>query len=127
MHRARNNCIMLCALSYVPHSRVLGVGPTLALLPAAARAPRLPRRHRCWPLALAGARRGVPSLRRHDAEVAELSELEIELGPVNYYRQGDQTFLITPALVLNFGLGKETEIVIDANLYEALGKSPRAA
>ena len=28
---------------------------------------------------------------------------------------------------VHFGLGKETEIVIDANLYEALGKSPRAA
>jgi hypothetical protein len=56
-----------------------------------------------------------------DADVAEPRVFELELGPVNYYRAGDQSFLITPALVLNFGLGANTELVIDANQYVALG------
>jgi hypothetical protein len=57
-----------------------------------------------------------------DADVAEPRVFELELGPVNYFRQGDQAFLITPALVLNYGLGSNTELVIDANPYVALGK-----
>ena len=56
-----------------------------------------------------------------DADTAELGEFELELGPVHYYRQGSQNFLIAPALVLNFGIFENTELVIDANNYVALG------
>jgi hypothetical protein len=56
-----------------------------------------------------------------DADAAEPRVFELELGPVNYYRQGDHSFLITPAVVLNFGLGSGTELVIDANQYVGLG------
>jgi hypothetical protein len=57
-----------------------------------------------------------------DADAAEPHVFELELGPVHYFRQGEQSYLFTPALVLNFGLGKNTELVIDANLYVALAK-----
>ena len=56
-----------------------------------------------------------------DADTAELGEFELELGPVHYYRQGSQSFLITPALVLNFGIFANTELVIDAENYVAVG------
>ncbi len=56
-----------------------------------------------------------------DADVAEPHLFELELGPVNYYRAGAQSFLVAPALVLNFGIGSNTELVIDANQYVALG------
>jgi hypothetical protein len=52
-----------------------------------------------------------------DADVAESHVFELELGPVHYYREDHHTFLITPALVLNFGLLANTELVIDANNY----------
>ena len=50
-----------------------------------------------------------------------VTRFELELGPVHYYRQGSQNFLIAPALVLNFGIFENTELVIDANNYVALG------
>jgi hypothetical protein len=56
-----------------------------------------------------------------DADVADPMVFELELGPVNYYRQGNQDYLIPPALVLNLGLPGRTEFVIDANQYVALG------
>ena len=57
-----------------------------------------------------------------DADVAEPSEFELELGPVQYYRQGSQQFLIAPALVLNFGLFANTELVVDTQQSVAVGK-----
>jgi hypothetical protein len=57
-----------------------------------------------------------------DADVAEAREVEIELGPVNYYREMGQSSLITPALVFNYGLGARTELVLDADLFVALAK-----
>jgi hypothetical protein len=56
-----------------------------------------------------------------DADTAELGSFELELGPVHYYRQGPQNFLITPALVLNLGIFEDTELVIDVDPYVALG------
>jgi hypothetical protein len=56
-----------------------------------------------------------------DANVADLKEFELELGPVHYYRLANQDFLIAPALVLNLGIFDNTELVIDAQDYLALG------
>jgi len=50
-----------------------------------------------------------------DADTAELGSFELEMGPVQYYRQGPRNYLITPALVLNLGIFEATELVIDAN------------
>jgi hypothetical protein len=57
-----------------------------------------------------------------DADVAELKVFELELGPVHYFRQGTQNELIAPALVLNYGIFENTELVVDASDYVALGK-----
>jgi hypothetical protein len=56
-----------------------------------------------------------------DADVAEVKVLELELGPVHYYRQGNQNELIAPAVVLNLGIFERTELVVEANDYVALG------
>jgi hypothetical protein len=57
-----------------------------------------------------------------DADVAEPGVFELEVGPAHYYRRGTQNFLITPDLVMNFGLFKDTELVLEADEYVALGK-----
>ncbi len=89
--------------------------------------------------ALAAAAFTLPSARAEayrpfdgtDADTAEPREFELELGPVNYYRQGDQIFLITPGMVLNYGLGARTELVFDASVYVGVHKptpgAPRVA
>ena len=46
-----------------------------------------------------------------DADVAELHEFEIELGPVGYYARGGAQYLVTGG-VLNFGLVPRVELVI---------------
>jgi hypothetical protein len=56
-----------------------------------------------------------------DAGVAEYKVFELELGPINYYREGRQNYLIAPELVLNFGLFERAELVIDADQFVALG------
>jgi hypothetical protein len=56
-----------------------------------------------------------------DADVAELHVFELELGPLQYYRQGSQSYLEAPAMVLNLGILDRTELVIDANQFVALG------
>jgi hypothetical protein len=56
-----------------------------------------------------------------DADTAELGSFELELGPVHYYRQGPQNFLLAPALVLNFGILEDTELVIDSIDQVAVG------
>jgi hypothetical protein len=46
-----------------------------------------------------------------DADVAELHELELEIGPVGYYRQGS-THDFEPGGVINFGLFPRVELVL---------------
>lgn len=56
-----------------------------------------------------------------DADVANRGVFELELGPVQYYREGRHDFLVSPAIVLNLGIFEDTEIVIDADQAVALG------
>jgi hypothetical protein len=56
-----------------------------------------------------------------DGAVAELHVFELEIGPVHYYREGQQNYAIAPNLVLNLGILEDTELVIDASNYVALG------
>jgi hypothetical protein len=56
-----------------------------------------------------------------DADVAAYGHLEWELGPTHYYREGDSNFLIAPATVLNLGIVKGTELVVDFEDLVALG------
>ncbi len=56
-----------------------------------------------------------------DADVAELGEFELELGPTHWYNQAGQNYAIAPATVLNFGIFENTELVIDFEDFVALG------
>ena len=56
-----------------------------------------------------------------DADVAELGEFELELGPTHWYNQAGQNYLIAPATVLNFGIFENTELVIDFEDFVAVG------
>ena len=58
-----------------------------------------------------------------DAAVAEPGQLEIELGPGEPVWQGSERFLIAPALVLNFGLTKQLEAVLEGRLFTPLSSS----
>ncbi len=56
-----------------------------------------------------------------DADTADVGEFELELGPSHYYRYGSQSYLIAPDTVLNFGVFRDTELVIDVQDFVALG------
>jgi hypothetical protein len=61
-----------------------------------------------------------------DADVAELGAFELELGPTHFYSQSGSgplhgNYLIAPATVLNFGIVKDTELVIDFEDFVAEG------
>jgi hypothetical protein len=45
-----------------------------------------------------------------DADVAPAHTFELELGPAEYVKQADETFLRAPFLVLNYGFGKGWEV-----------------
>src|SRR5262245_64537702 len=48
-----------------------------------------------------------------DAAVADLGELEIELGPVEFRRSEAERTVIAPAYVLNYGFAKNWELVVE--------------
>src|ERR1700738_3765592 len=55
-----------------------------------------------------------------DAAVANQGEMEIELQPAGVMRGADQKTLIAPAAVLNFGLTKEWEAILEGQLQTPL-------
>lgn len=57
-----------------------------------------------------------------DADVSKLHEVEIELGPVGYLKDGGGRFLTVPSLVLNYGIAADTELVAQGTLLEQLGE-----
>jgi len=59
-----------------------------------------------------------------DGAVAAPHEIELEVGPVGYHREGKDSFLVTPALVLNYGVAPDFELVLEGRDDWALG-SPR--
>jgi hypothetical protein len=56
-----------------------------------------------------------------DADVAGPGEVEIELGPAGYLHEGSDKFLIAPAIVANFGIKGDSEIVLEGRLSTPLG------
>jgi hypothetical protein len=48
-----------------------------------------------------------------DADVAAPREVELEVGPIGLERQGGQRRLVTPALVVNYGLAPGLEAVLE--------------
>lgn len=59
-----------------------------------------------------------------DADVAARDEFELELGPLGRLRQGTKTTLVAPAVVANFGLQGDRELVIQGQREVALDRDP---
>src|SRR5690349_16097376 len=51
-----------------------------------------------------------------DASVAGPKEFELELGPLHYFREGDDKGIFAPALIANFGLEHGRELVLEGKL-----------
>lgn len=47
-----------------------------------------------------------------DADVADLHEFELELGPAGYLKENHEHLLVTPRYVLNYGFAEDTELVL---------------
>ncbi len=56
-----------------------------------------------------------------DAAVAESGEIEIELGPVEYLREGSQRALFAPDVRINYGFTRGWEAVLEGDLAHGLG------
>jgi hypothetical protein len=54
-----------------------------------------------------------------DAEVADVGEFELELGPAQFYRSAGQSYVIAPSTVLNLGFLPNLEAVIDFKQFIA--------
>src|SRR5215470_10076711 len=52
-----------------------------------------------------------------DAAVAAEHEFELELGPLGYLREGSSKSLVVPAIVGNWGLAGERELVVEGKLF----------
>lgn len=60
-----------------------------------------------------------------DAAVADFGNLEIELGPTEYLKQGDERLLVAPNLRLNYGLAKGWEAVLEGKTTHGLSAAAR--
>jgi hypothetical protein len=70
-----------------------------------------------WPLA-ASAYRPFNST---DAAIAPRGELEIEMGPVGYLKEGPDPFLVAPSLVLNWSFADRWQLVLEGRELIRLG------
>ncbi|HZT61817.1 MAG TPA: hypothetical protein VFA36_01675 [Burkholderiales bacterium] len=59
-----------------------------------------------------------------DADVARRGEFELELGPVGWRREDSKTIRVAPAVVGNFGLEGNRELVIQGQREVALDPGP---
>jgi hypothetical protein len=59
-----------------------------------------------------------------DAAVAGRGEFELELGPVGWVRQGNQRFRLAPAVVANYGVAEDRELVLQGQRQVALDPEP---
>ena len=59
-----------------------------------------------------------------DADVAKTGEAEIELGPLQWLREGGKRFLHAPAFIANLGLAHDRELVIEGRHEIALDREP---
>ena len=57
-----------------------------------------------------------------DADVAKQGEFELELGPVGRLREGSKRIQVAPAVIGNFGLAGDRELVIEGRREVALDR-----
>jgi len=55
-----------------------------------------------------------------DAAVADVNQLEIELGPAQFRRATDERTVIAPAYVINYGFVKNWEVVLEGRAEHPL-------
>src|SRR6266581_1618406 len=55
-----------------------------------------------------------------DAAVAETGEMEIELGPVEYFREGSERALFAPDVRFNYGFMPGWEAVLEGTIAHGL-------
>lgn len=58
-----------------------------------------------------------------DAAVADRGEMEIELGPLGFVKEGADRFLVTPGVVINWGFAHRWELVLEGRHVMQLGES----
>jgi hypothetical protein len=56
-----------------------------------------------------------------DASVAEPGVFELELAPIGYVRRGDSRTLVIPAIVGNWGIGNDFEVVLEGKSNREMG------
>jgi len=62
-----------------------------------------------------------------DADVVHAGEVEIELGPLQWLREGGKRFLQAPALIANVGFARDHELVLEGRHELALDREPGEA
>lgn len=84
-------------------------------------------RLRAWAVALSVLATGAPTAAfayrpfdSTDAAVVERGQLEVELGPAQYLRDGGARTLVAPAVALNYGLASRWEAVLEGQLAHGL-------
>src|SRR2546430_10267296 len=60
----------------------------------------------------------------YDADVAKQGEFELELGPVGRRREDSKRIEVAPAVIGNFGLAGDRELVIQGQREVALDREP---
>lgn len=60
-----------------------------------------------------------------DADVAAEGEFELELGPAQFLSQPDGHYVLAPATVLNFGVARAIELVVDFKQFVGVDRAPR--
>jgi len=89
-----------------------------------------PRITAAIPIVLIWTSSSVPALAYRpfdgtDAAVTDEGEMEIELGPAEYQREGSERTLIAPAVTLNYGFAKGWEAVIESEATHGLSADAR--
>ncbi|HEY7376254.1 MAG TPA: hypothetical protein VIF57_29095 [Polyangia bacterium] len=59
-----------------------------------------------------------------DADVAELHDIELEIGPVGYLRQEGRGTVAAPALIANWGFARDLELVLEGRQLIPLQPAP---
>jgi hypothetical protein len=58
-----------------------------------------------------------------DAAVADEGQMEIELGPLGFLREGDNRWLVAPSVILNWGFAPRWELVLEGRQFLRLGNA----
>src|SRR5215470_19167378 len=61
-----------------------------------------------------------------DAAVADVNQLEIELGPAQFRRATDERTVVAPAYVINYGFTKNWELVLEGRAEHPLSPAEDA-